>query len=238
VIRALTYNVHACVGGDGRCSVERVGRVLQSATADVIALQEVMCGALGDDGGQDQAAQLARRLDMTLLRAPTLHRPGGPFGNALLARDAPRWARVHPLPAAAGEPRNAIEAELDTPLGPLRVLATHLGLPPAERARQARELAKLAREALAQQPAAGVLVMGDVNAWRARGSVASLEQLLGPTRISRTFPARFPMLGLDRMWLRSSRLSLRARPLRGPESAIASDHLPLLGELSACEGLA
>jgi endonuclease/exonuclease/phosphatase family metal-dependent hydrolase len=235
VIRALSYNVHACVGVDGRRSVERIGRVLEAGAADVIALQEVMCGAPADRNGQDQAAELAGRLDMTLLRAPTLHRPGGPFGNALLTRNAPSWARVHPLPAAAGEPRNAIEAELQTPVGPLRLFATHLGLPPGERARQAAALAELARAALRQQPAGGVLVMGDVNAWRARGSVASLERLLGPTRTPRTFPARFPVLALDRMWLRSAALRLRVDAHRSAESTIASDHLPLLGELSPRE---
>ncbi len=39
-IRVATYNVHACVGRDGRHDPERVARVIGELDADVVALQE------------------------------------------------------------------------------------------------------------------------------------------------------------------------------------------------------
>jgi endonuclease/exonuclease/phosphatase family metal-dependent hydrolase len=40
-IRLVTYNIHGCVGRDGRLAVERVAGVLAELGADVIALQEL-----------------------------------------------------------------------------------------------------------------------------------------------------------------------------------------------------
>jgi endonuclease/exonuclease/phosphatase family metal-dependent hydrolase len=38
---AVSYNIHQCVGLDGRRDVARIGRVLKSLDAQLIGLQEV-----------------------------------------------------------------------------------------------------------------------------------------------------------------------------------------------------
>ena len=43
-MRTLTvasYNVHRCIGRDGRCDPQRIARVIEELDADVVALQEV-----------------------------------------------------------------------------------------------------------------------------------------------------------------------------------------------------
>ena len=39
-LRVATYNVHACVGRDGRHDPDRVATVIEELNADVVALQE------------------------------------------------------------------------------------------------------------------------------------------------------------------------------------------------------
>ena len=39
--RVMTYNVHACVGTDGRLDVERIASVIRMYSPDIVALQEL-----------------------------------------------------------------------------------------------------------------------------------------------------------------------------------------------------
>ena len=39
-MRVATYNVHSCIGGDGRHDPERVATVIAELNADIVALQE------------------------------------------------------------------------------------------------------------------------------------------------------------------------------------------------------
>lgn len=40
-MRLATYNIHACIGADGRFEPERIVKVLHEINADVVTLQEV-----------------------------------------------------------------------------------------------------------------------------------------------------------------------------------------------------
>ena len=40
-IRVVSYNIHECVGGDGRRDPARIAAVLREIDADIIGLQEV-----------------------------------------------------------------------------------------------------------------------------------------------------------------------------------------------------
>ena len=43
-LRVMTYNVHSCVGMDGKLDAERIARVIARARPDVVALQELDVG--------------------------------------------------------------------------------------------------------------------------------------------------------------------------------------------------
>src|SRR3546814_16039553 len=40
-LKALTWNIHGCVGGDGRHDVDRVGACVNAMAPDIAAFQEV-----------------------------------------------------------------------------------------------------------------------------------------------------------------------------------------------------
>ena len=133
-----TYNVHRCVGTDGRRDVERVGAVIRELDADVVGLQAVEA-TLGSDA--DQLAQLARSSG---LHAAIAAVPGDQldarWANALLCRTSPRTDADADLSVAGGS-RGALEADLDVAGYPCRVVVTHLGLRTWASARPAEKLA-------------------------------------------------------------------------------------------------
>ena len=65
--RLATYNIHRCIGMDGRQSVRRILRVLAELDADIVALQEVSAV------GFNQAEHIAAELGMHSVFCPTLH---------------------------------------------------------------------------------------------------------------------------------------------------------------------
>src|SRR5262249_28229014 len=84
-LRVATYNVHGCVGGDGRFLLDRTAAVIRATSAHVVLLQEV-----GDHVGRaptvNQAHALAAACDMDYTVGYTL--PIGPwgYGNVVLVR--------------------------------------------------------------------------------------------------------------------------------------------------------
>src|SRR4030095_15998035 len=84
-LRVATYNVHACIGTDGRHDPDRVAAVVGELDADVIALQEFTSPARG-------ALESRARVELVALdryqcaRGPTRQIATRCFGNALLAR--------------------------------------------------------------------------------------------------------------------------------------------------------
>src|SRR3954447_25350751 len=162
-VRLITFNAHHGVGEDERHDLPRLAKLLASADADVICLQEVdrYFGNRSED--VDQALLLSRALDMQLAWGPAIDEPRHgheprQYGNALLSRLPILVSDVHPLPGS-GEPRSALRTMLELDGGTLWVTATHLTTrSPEERAAQVAALADLHTEPMAT----GVLV-GDFN---------------------------------------------------------------------------
>ena len=107
-------------------------------------------------------------------------------------------------------------------------MATHLGLRPAERRDQVqRLLAELGDE----KPMPTVL-MGDLNEWFLWGRpLRWLRAHFEHTRAPATFPSSFPMLALDRIWVKPRHLLRRLSVHSSRLARRASDHLPVVAEL-------
>jgi endonuclease/exonuclease/phosphatase family metal-dependent hydrolase len=225
-LRVASYNVHQCVGLDGRRDAARVAAVLREIDADFVGLQEVDARP-GGDATSMQMHYLADALGLHAVAGPTIVRPGGHYGNALLSRRAAREVRHIDLTVYRREPRAAIDADFDVDGGAarFRVLVTHLGLLPGERRTQVRRLL----DALGDRPEAITVVCGDINEWFAVGRpLRWLHARLGRTRGLPSFPAGFPLFALDRLWVHP-RAALRR--LRVHRTSAASDHLPLVADL-------
>ena len=84
-LRVASYNIHECVGGDGRRDPARVALVLREIDADVIGLQEVDARP-SETSASMQMQYLASTLHLHSVAGPTLQRGDGHYGNALLTR--------------------------------------------------------------------------------------------------------------------------------------------------------
>jgi len=125
------------------------------------------------------------------------------------------------------EPRGAIDAEIELPDRRLRVIVTHLGLRMRERYRQACKL----RTALAAAPGHPAVLLGDFNDWfPTKPTLKPLTDLCRRTASPRSYPSRRPVPALDQVMLLGIG-TVEVSCHRSPLSRIASDHLPVVGQL-------
>lgn len=219
----LSYNIHECVGVDRRRDPERIARVINKSGAQIVGLQEVH----SDSSGHERLHQmnyLAAATGLQAVPGPAVERSNGHYGNVLLT--SCRILDVYQLDLSyrQREPRGAIDADLDVGGEPVRVIVTHLGLRPAERRFQVKKLLT----ALSHRRTRVVILLSDFNEWLPTGrSLRWIHTHLGKTALVRTFPARFPIFALDRIWVSPSVALTEICCLRTPLTRIASDHLPL-----------
>lgn len=221
-----TYNIHRCVGRDGRRDPDRICAVVRECNADVVALQEVESMR---DGGLDQLQHIAMETGMRPLAGPTILNPAAHYGNALLTRFDIVATRHVDLSVAGHEPRGALDVDLAHRDKIVHVVATHLGLRPAERRAQIKRLLKLFHAGTVS-PA---VLMGDLNEWFLWGRpLRWLHAHFAETPAPATFPARFPVFALDRIWV-SPRGALQSVYVHASRLArVASDHLPLCASVN------
>lgn len=224
-LRVVSYNVHACIGRDRRFLPNRIADVLDPLNADFIALQEIRDHPFE---GSTVSDFLAHRLQMHAYRGPTLTRGDSPYGNLLLSRAPALRCRPHDLSIAGREPRGAIEADFQIRGKRLRIFITHFGLTANERNRQVRML----MPALDRDDTDICILAGDINEWRpAARTLRALRHVFGTSPAPRSFPAQRPVFALDRIYVAPRELLNDIRVVRSAPARIASDHLPLLGEI-------
>ena len=276
IFKVATYNIHRCVGSDGRKDPERVAAVLAEVGARVVALQEVE-SLSGPYSGSNQARFLASRLGLQAVYGPTLRRRGEHYGNALLVGGEVLDVQRHELRGPPGlEPRGALEVKVrlgapgasatteEAEGAVVRVVATHLGLKWRERREQVRRLGEILKQSQAagsgpgRRPGSGsgsgndgaddgakdsankeaenasnprrelLVVLGDFNApffWE-RG-LWRVDWVMGRTPRRRSYPARFPLFALDRIWVQPGRALVEVGAHRSRLARVASDHLPV-----------
>ena len=227
-LRIASYNVHQCRGMDFRKDPERVAAVIRSLDADIVSLQEVLSDP--GDAPSSQVRFLAEKTGMHMAVAgPTMRKADGRYGNALLSRFPITKVRLHDISLGAFEPRGIIDADIQVGAQTVRVVATHFGLWPMERNRQARRLLEI----LPENPAYPLIVMGDINGWVPGSPVLRrLHERLGTPATMRSFPALFPVLPLDRIWIVPAGYRLVVDAPRTGLARVASDHLPMVAAVS------
>jgi endonuclease/exonuclease/phosphatase family metal-dependent hydrolase len=219
-----SYNIHKCVGTDRRFDPARVARVIAEIGADVIALQEAD-RRFGDRAGLLDLAALERETGLVPVRVSNGHGGHGWHGNLVLVRESPvRGLRQIRLPGL--EPRGALVVDLDLAMGPVRIVAAHLGLLRQSRLLQVEALLGHAGEST-DRP---VVLMGDLNEWRVRrrSALRGFTPGFGPIGFGLpTFPAYFPVLALDRVIARPHGIIEAIAAHDSPLARLASDHLPM-----------
>jgi endonuclease/exonuclease/phosphatase family metal-dependent hydrolase len=225
MLTVVTYNVHECVGTDGRRDPERVAQLIHDLKADVVGLQEVDFSPVGEKKSY-QLNCLAAATGLRPIAGPTMQRLDTEFGNALLTRPEVATLQLHDVSFPSRQPRGVIDAVLAYEGKTIRILVTHLGLHARERRGQVQRLLKILNH---NQESDYTILMGDINEWRPQGfAIRMFDARLGKgISSSRTFPSSYPIFPLDRIWI-SPRAALVEKTIPHHGLArVASDHLPI-----------
>ena len=160
--------------------------------------------------------------------------PQGDHGNALLSKYP--IVRYENLDVSIGtiEQRGLLHSTLKLPDNTeLHAICVHLGLRESHRKQQLELLCKLVESLPAKDP---VIIAGDFNDWRVRANkvlerVGFHEAFLNQFgKSAKSFPARWPLLSLDRIYVRNATTHHPEVLHRQPWSHL-SDHAPLAVEV-------
>jgi endonuclease/exonuclease/phosphatase family metal-dependent hydrolase len=226
-LRLASYNIQKCVGLDLRRQPRRILSVLDRLGAHVVVLQEA------DKRLPPRPAALPHFvLNEAGWQVADLGGAGslGWHGNAVIWRgDGICQTDQAHITLPGLEPRGAVRVDLDTPIGPVRVIGLHLGLIAHSRQQQ---VVHLWRE-LSHLPDMPTVWAGDFNDWSRGVSVldgwAPRMRFL-PARPS--FPAPRPVGALDRIALGGAIAAVNHGVHAERPAHIASDHLPVWADLS------
>ena len=223
--KLATWNIHRCIGSDGVMSRSRCAQVLGEIDADLVVLQEVE----STPGQADDVLEyFASATASCAVAGPTMMSGDAHYGNALLTRIPVEAVRRHDISLAGREPRGALDVDLRFGGESIQLVATHLGLRPSERRAQVEALVPLFREESRKL----VLLAGDLNEWFLWGRpLRRLHRIFSDTPHRRSWPARWPLFALDRIWVNPRRCLHRLSVHETPLSRVASDHLPLVADI-------
>lgn len=244
-LRVLTVNAHKGFGFfNRRFILKELREAVRTVGADVVFLQEVL-GAhahharkYADWPEEPQYEYLADTMWPDHAYGKNAVYPHGDHGNAVLSRFPIRAHTNHDASHAGDETRGLLHCVMD--LGDdsgrrLHAICVHLGLRETHRRAQIQQLCDLIHREV--PPADPLVIAGDFNDWRLFGH----DRLLACCGVrevyaahqgapARTFPARWPLLKLDRIYARNAKL---VTPLALPSRPWShlSDHAPLAAEI-------
>ncbi len=244
-LKVLTVNTHkGFTALNRRFILPELREAVRAVGADVVFLQEVQ-------GTHERHARrharwpeaphyefLADRMWPQFAYGRNAVYPQGHHGNAVLSKFPIVHHQNHDISIAGPEKRGLLHCVLQVPqrIGEVHVICVHLGLAEAHRRQQLELLCRIVH---AEIPAnAPLVVAGDFNDWRVRAHAilaegAGLREVFvqATGAAARTFPARLPILPLDRIYVRSSGMRSPLVLPRRPWSHL-SDHAPLAAEIA------
>ncbi len=225
-LRIATYNIRKAVGTDRRRDPMRVLGVIAALQSDIVLLQEADRRLPPRHAVLDPAA-IPAATGLIAVRPPHSRVSLGWHGNALLLAPgiAVESLSLHHLPGV--EPRGCIEARLAREGFRFRVVGVHLGLLRASRRLQlSAVLGFLGRSPLP------TLIAGDFNERSLNVGLGRLSRRFRILSGGATFHSRYPVFALDRIAVTAEFRPRSLQVFRSPEAALASDHLPLVGDFA------
>jgi endonuclease/exonuclease/phosphatase family metal-dependent hydrolase len=163
--------------------------------------------------------------------------PKSDHGNAVMSKFPIVHFQNHDVSLPGPEKRGLLHCVLRVPgqAQDAHCICVHLGLAESHRVQQLDLLCEMVCSEVPDN--APLIVAGDFNDWRRRAN-AVLEREIGLREVfvhaygepAKTFPARFPLLCLDRIYVRNASVHLPVVLPRTPWSHL-SDHAPLVAEI-------
>lgn len=243
-LKVLTVNAHkGFTFFNRRFILPELRDAVRAVAPDVVFLQEVLGAHNGHaarfSGWPDtsQYEFLADSIWRDFAYGRNAVYPDGHHGNAVLSKfPIVRYENMD-VSVGAHEKRGLLHCVIQPPslATPLHAICVHLGLQERHRQQQMDLLChRIENEIPTGEP---VVIAGDFNDWRLRAHgklsrCAGLKEIFVATQgvAARTFPARWPLLRLDRIYVRNTGrfrpLALATRPWTH-----LSDHAPLAAEV-------
>lgn len=226
-LRLMTYNIRNANGMDDVRSFQRIANVINNASPDVVAVQEV--DSMTNRSGQKYVlGEIAERTQMHAYFAPAIDYDGGKYGVGLLTKQSPIRLQTMPLPGREEE-RTLILAEFDDYI----YCCTHLSLTEEDRMKSLKILKSFADES--KKP---FFLAGDMNAEPESAFIKELQkeyQIISNPK-QPTFPAPEPKETIDYIaTLKQNAAGFAVISARVLNEPVASDHRPLLVVLRMAE---
>src|SRR5690625_1171218 len=216
-LKVLTVNTHKGFTQFGRrFMLHELRDAIRATHADIVFLQEVV-------GFHEHHARRVHHWPLSSqyeFLADTIWRdyaygrnavyPHGDHGNAVLSKFPIITHDNLDISCDNHEKRGLLHCILRPPRlnNDLHVVCAHLGLRERHRQIQVRQLMRLMDSRM--HPEAPLIVAGDFNDWQLRAHkvlsrLPGLQEVFHESvgRVARTFPARFPVLRLDRIYVRN-----------------------------------
>ncbi|HSH90973.1 MAG TPA: endonuclease/exonuclease/phosphatase family protein [Ramlibacter sp.] len=241
-LTVMTVNIHKGFTSFNRKFIlPELRDAVRQVGADVVFLQEVM----GTNGSHPKSTAceephyefLADSIWPQFAYGRNMVYPKGHHGNAVMSKFPIVHYQNHDVSIAGPEKRGLLHCVLRVPGQPMDVhaICVHLGLAESHREHQLELLCEMVRGEVPDD--AALIVAGDFNDWRRRAH-AFLEREVGLKEVfvtaygesAKTFPSRFPILSLDRIYVRNASVHLPVVLPRKPWSHL-SDHAPLAAEI-------
>ncbi len=224
--RLVTYNIHSGVGTDKKQDYRRIGNFLAESGADIVLLQEMDTRPDSRKINQDIKDICADKV-FEFASSPALTEESGWYGNAILSRYPIISNETLDVSQDGFQPRNIQTVVVETHKGPLTVINTHKGLKKQERRSQFALLHEYIEERMKLRPSP-LILGGDFNEWQFFTSAfKALNRILAPTKVGATFPSKFPLFSLDRVWTTKDIVVHKCKRIKNDKTKIFSDHLPV-----------
>jgi len=238
VFTCVNWNIHRARGHDGVVDPDRIARVLQHEVwrpdVEALVLQEADEDAPPHRGLLD-IARIEAATGLRHVQSGVVHRWGrdchGFLGIVLFLHPDARIESIDLVDLPGYIHRGCVVVDFHRGGRPLRLIGVHLSLSQALRIVQMRTIGQhvLRRD---DRP---TILCGDLNEWRPWGGLALSRRVTGVGFVSgavqRTFPARWPVLPLDRVLVTPPARVRRTEVLDGDGIRIASDHRPVRAEV-------
>ena len=239
-LRIVTFNIHKGVSASSRKHIlPEIKSLLHSLDADIVFLQEVQ-GAHHkrsekfSDWPEDSQLEFlaAERWPYYFYAQCRVHK-NGDHGNALLSKYPFTEVMNLDISSSRFSSRSLLYAQVQIAedVRPLHLICTHFGLLRKERAKQFDSLNEFIADKIPETDA--LIIAGDFNDWQ-HDALELLAKSLNLQEVfhqqegghAKTFPAKLPLLSMDRVYYRG---------MQPTDQAIIntiklSDHLPLMAE--------
>lgn len=241
-LKVLTVNMHkGFTALNRRFILPELRDAVRSTSADLVFLQEVLgehekhASRYEDWPKTSQYEFLADSMWSDFAYGQNAVYPDGHHGNALLSKYPIKSWRNLDVSITGPERRGLLHCVLDVPgHEQVHAICVHLSLLESHRQLQIVLLNQLLKSLPPKDP---VIIAGDFNDWKLQGNAAlsqrnDLHEVFERHhgQLAKTYPARWPLLRLDRIYLRNTS-GQNPQILASKPWPHLSDHLPLAVEV-------